>query len=74
MDHKKKEPIEEGIVFSVSTFAATEGILDAIFEPIVEKKLFSSLLISSLSVNVSFFSVINLVRAFLILWHVVKFG
>ena len=35
MDHKKKEPIEEGIVFSMSTFAATEGILDAIFEPIV---------------------------------------
>ena len=53
----KKEPIKEGIDFSMSTFAATEGILDAIFEPTVEKKLFSSLLISSLSVNVSFFSV-----------------
>ena len=65
MDHKKN--IEEGIVFSASTFAATKGILDAIFEPIVEKKLFNSLLISSLSVNVSFFSVINLVRGCLTL-------
>ena len=52
----------------MSTFAATKGILDAIFEPIVEKKLFSLLLISSLSVDVSFFPVINLVRGFLTLW------
>ena len=52
---KKREPFEEGIVFSMPIFAATKGILDAIFEPIVEKKLFSSLLISSLSINVFFF-------------------
>ena len=60
----KKELIEEGIVFSLSTFAATKGILDAILGPIAEKKLFSSLLVSSFSINASFFPVINLVRGF----------